>query len=73
MLETILSWLATFILNYLWSKAAKELVTHAEQVALDEKRGARDEANVAAYAQAKSREERARAALDLLNRRTPSN
>lgn len=68
MLEAILSWICTQILNYLFNKASVAADKAAAQVIKDKERNETNSENLAAYENAKSREESRKAALDLLNR-----
>lgn len=68
MIDGFLEFIATVILNYLWKKAAATAGQIAEQVKTDRERGEINEKNVQAYEAAKTRAERRRAALDLINR-----
>lgn len=64
----ILEWLAGWLLNYLLGKAISETKIKLDQLQLDKERGQINDENVAAYNEAKTREERRRDALLLLNR-----
>lgn len=67
MMEGILSWIVKLLLEYLFGKAATAVQEKAKELARDKERGEINEANVKAYEEAKDRESRRRAALDLVN------
>lgn len=66
-LESILAWLAGWILNYLLGKASTAIKKAEDQILLDHDREVTNEQNVKAYEEAKTREDRIRAATNLLN------
>ncbi len=66
-LDSILAWLAGWILNYLLGKAVAATKDAAADLKRDEERGVINEANVKAYNGATTRADRIRAATDLLN------
>ncbi len=71
MLETALAWILKLILEWLLEKAVTQAKIAHDQIVLDKERNETNEANVKAYEGAKTREDRRRAALALLNREHP--
>jgi hypothetical protein len=68
MIERLFLAIATWLIERLWAKASKDLQDAEEQMKEDKENAVTDKKNVDAYKLAKSREERRKRALDLLNR-----
>lgn len=71
MINTILTWLAGWILKNLASRFESAIQDHLAAMELAKKRKEANEHNVAAYEEAKDRASRIRAAEALLNRSGP--
>lgn len=67
-LDSVLTWLAEKILNYLLGKAYNAAIDVAEDLKRDKERGETNDKNIKAYEEATARKDRITAALDLLNR-----
>lgn len=67
MIERILIWLLTKVMEYLFGKAETEVKKVSEQLAKEKEREAIDEKNVIKYQSAKDRSERIKRAAALLN------
>jgi len=65
--NAILTWLLTFLLDYLLKRASAAVVETRQQVKEDERLEKIDHANIEAYEKAKTREERIGRAVALLN------
>lgn len=70
-MSTILSWLLSFILDYLLKRAGAAVAVKYAQVKEDERREKIDHANIEAFEQAKDRHERIERAVGLLNGDAP--
>jgi hypothetical protein len=68
MLNWLLGVFIKFALDWLYSTIKKEAQRISDQIELDRKRDLRNEENERRYRDAKSREERIKNALDLINR-----
>lgn len=66
-LDSILAWLAGWILNYLAGKATTAIEDAAQDIAIDKARGETNAKNIQAYDDAKTRADKINAALNLLN------
>lgn len=67
MVEKILTWFLTKILEYLFGKAEKATKEVAAQIEKEKQRDKVDEKNIIKYESAKDRKERIRASLHLIN------
>lgn len=67
-MEAILTWILRGILSYLVTKAGREAEDRLAQLKRDEELGKISDESSKAYVLARSREERRRLALSLLNR-----
>ena len=67
MVEKILTWFLTKILEYLFGKAEKATKEVAAQIEKEKQRDEVDEKNIIKYESAKDRKEKIKASLSLLN------
>lgn len=67
-MQILLDWLVAAALNWLKAWAIQAVIDKRAQMEKDKQQGITNEANTIAYEAAKDREERIRAATDLLNR-----
>lgn len=67
MIERLLIWLLTKVLDYLFGKAEKEIKKTSERIEKEKAREVIDEKNIIKYQSAKERSERIKRATALLN------
>lgn len=66
-MSAVLTWILTYLLNWLLGQATALAASHFAEVELDKKRDIINDENVKRYEAAQSRADRIRAATDLLN------
>lgn len=71
MLNSIMAWIAGWVLKYLADQATQAVKDKLAELALDKERGLTNDANVKKYQDAKTEKDRIDAAISLLNRNAP--
>lgn len=69
--DSILAWFAQAILNYLLGRAIQSVVDYEAIQKQDAERGKINDANTKAYEDAKTRADKIKASIALLNRESP--
>ncbi len=66
-MNAFLTWLITTLMNWLVGRLTSAVQVYEDKVALDKQRGVTDAANIKAHEEAKTRADKIKASLNLLN------